>query len=121
MMKKLFNFITLFGSFSTIICCALPALLIFFGVGGVVASLISTFPALIVLSEHKEILFLVAGVLLIINGLIQWYNKDVVCPVDKKMARACGSTRTVTKIIYIFSLIIYLCALVITFVVPLFL
>ncbi len=38
-------------------CCALPTLLVLLGAGGAVASLVSSMPWLVVLSEHKALVF----------------------------------------------------------------
>jgi len=53
---------SLFASSGTLVCCALPALLVALGAGAVLSSLVSVFPQLVWLSEHKEGLFIVAGV-----------------------------------------------------------
>ena len=44
---------SLFASSSTLICCALPALLVALGAGAALSSLVSAVPQLVVLSEHK--------------------------------------------------------------------
>ena len=48
----------------TLICCALPILLVALGAGSVVASLVSAAPWLVALSRSKDWVFLVAGALL---------------------------------------------------------
>jgi hypothetical protein len=55
------SFLSLFTSLSTLLCCALPALLITLGLGAVMAGLVSNFPIIITLSKYKIWLFLVAG------------------------------------------------------------
>ena len=45
--------ISLFTSFGTLICCALPALLVTIGSGAVLAGLISNVPQLLILSKYK--------------------------------------------------------------------
>lgn len=67
---KLLNFVTLFASVGTLLCCALPALLVLVGLGGAVASLLSSAPWLVALSRNKVWVFLGAGVLLATNF---WY------------------------------------------------
>ena len=44
--------LTLFGSFSTLLCCALPALLVSLGAGAVTIGLVSAVPQLIWLLCH---------------------------------------------------------------------
>jgi len=51
--SRLVDFLTLFTSASTLICCALPALLVAIGAGSVMAGLVSNVPQLIWLSKHK--------------------------------------------------------------------
>ena len=60
----LLNYFSLFGSFSTLICCALPSVLVLLGMGTAVASLLSAAPWLVSLSRHKVWIFSVAGMLI---------------------------------------------------------
>jgi hypothetical protein len=48
----------------TLLCCALPSLLVLFGLGATVASVLSEAPWLVAMSHHKNWVFLVAGVLI---------------------------------------------------------
>lgn len=56
--------LSLFTSVGTLICCALPALLVALGFGATVASLVSAVPLLVTLSRHKAWVFLAAAVLI---------------------------------------------------------
>ena len=56
--------LALFGSASTLLCCALPALLISIGAGDVMAGLTTAIPGIMWLSAHKDILFVLSGVLM---------------------------------------------------------
>jgi mercuric ion transport protein len=60
----LFNYFSLFSSFSTLICCALPSVLVLLGMGTAVASLLSAAPWLVRLSRHKVWTFSIAGTLI---------------------------------------------------------
>ena len=60
----LLNYLSLFGSFSTLICCALPSVLVLLGMGATVASVLSAAPWLVSLSRHKIWTFSIAGVLI---------------------------------------------------------
>lgn len=60
----LLNYFSLFGSFSTLICCALPSVLVLLGMGSAVASLLSAAPWLVSLSRHKAWTFSIAGTLI---------------------------------------------------------
>jgi len=68
MRARILGFLSLFTSLGTLICCALPALLVSLGLGAVVAAGVSAFPWLVSLSRNKEWVFLVAGILLAANG-----------------------------------------------------
>ena len=60
----LLNYFSLFTSFSTLICCALPSVLVLLGMGTAVASLLSAAPWLVSLSRHKVWTFSIAGTLI---------------------------------------------------------
>jgi len=60
----LLNYFSLFSSFSTLICCALPSILVLLGMGSAVASLLSAAPWLVNLSRHKIWTFSIAGTLI---------------------------------------------------------
>ena len=54
----------LVASVGTLICCALPSLLVLLGFGTTVAAAVSAAPWLVVLSRNKIWVFLAAGVLI---------------------------------------------------------
>jgi mercuric ion transport protein len=60
----LLNYLSLFSSFSTLLCCALPSVLVLLGMGTAVASLLSAAPWLVSLSRHKIWTFSIAGTLI---------------------------------------------------------
>ena len=74
MREKIISFFSLFGSSATLLCCALPATLSIIVGGTAVGALLSTFPWLIPLSRHKGWIFVVAGILLMINGIFSTAN-----------------------------------------------
>jgi len=85
--------LALFASASTLLCCALPALLVTIGAGAVMAGLASSMPGYVWLTEHKKALFLVAGLLLAGAALTRWATRNAPCPADPKQARACTLMR----------------------------
>lgn len=101
-----FMWLALASSGTTLICCALPALFISLGAGAVLASLVSTFPALVWMSKHKALLFVGAGVMLAIGGWLQ--RRPAACPADAKLAAACAANKRISRVVYIASLAIYL-------------
>lgn len=66
----LLNYFSLFSSFSTLICCALPSVLVLLGMGTAVASLLSAAPWLVNLSRHKVWTFSIAGALITCSFLV---------------------------------------------------
>ena len=66
---RVFGYLSLFTSLSTLLCCALPSLLVLFGLGATVASLLSAVPWLVVLSRHKAWVFAGSGALIALNGI----------------------------------------------------
>ncbi len=85
--------VALFASVGTLLCCALPALLIVIGAGAVMGSLAANMPGLVWLSAHKTWVFALAGVLLAGAVLVKWLNRNAPCPIDPDQARACMRLR----------------------------
>lgn len=100
--------LSLFASSSTLVCCALPALLVALGAGAALSSLVSVFPQVVWLSEHKLGLFLFAAVAMAGSGLLQWQNRTAPCPTDPALRQACLKTRKTSWHLYVFSLVVYL-------------
>ncbi|MFN4225988.1 MAG: hypothetical protein ACK4HR_06685 [Hyphomonas sp.] len=93
-------FLSLFTSTGTLICCALPALLVSLGAGAVMAGLIETLPQIVWFGKHKGIVFGLAGALLLISGLWQWHARSLPCPADKAQAAACARARRISWIVW---------------------
>ena len=106
------NFLTsaasLFVSSSTLICCAIPALLVTLGAGATLSTFISIFPKIVGVSEHKIEIFIFAGMMLTISGYMQWRGRLVPCPTDPALRDACARTRTASLKVYFLSLFVYL-------------
>ncbi|MCP2669522.1 hypothetical protein NHF40_01090 [Maricaulaceae bacterium EIL42A08] len=86
--------LALFASASTLICCALPALLVTIGAGAVMAGLASNVPGLVFLSQHKAWVFSFAALLLGGAWYARWATRNAPCPADPAKARACARMRT---------------------------
>jgi hypothetical protein len=99
--------IALFTSFSTLFCCALPALLVSIGAGAAVIGLVSAFPQLIWLSEHKVGLFIFAGIMLTLSGVMRYITRNAPCPADPAKAKSCARMRRISFGVFLFSLTIY--------------
>jgi drug/metabolite transporter superfamily protein YnfA len=101
------TWLTIFTSASTLLCCALPAMLVALGAGAALASLVGVFPQIVWVSENKTAVFLVAGVMLAVAGYLQHRARFLPCPVDSALAAACARQRRVSYAIYFASLAIY--------------
>jgi len=106
-MKKLLQWVSLFGSLSTLLCCALPALLVSLGMGAAVAGMVTAVPQLVWLSERKDALFLGCGILLAAAGLLQWRARNEACPIDANLAEACAETRGWSGVMYWVSVAVF--------------
>lgn len=100
------SWLTLFASTGTLICCALPIVLVTLGLGATVAALTSVFPFLIVLSQYKVWVFALSGALLAGSGwLIFRYARA--CPADPKLAVACAKAQVWNRRVYWVSVVIW--------------
>lgn len=103
---------------TTLVCCVLPAVLISVGAGAVLVGLISAVPQLIWLSEHKTVVFTVAGVLLAVGGPTIWWALRQPCPVDPVLGRSCMRLRRASVRLYKASVGMFLLGAVFTFAMP---
>jgi hypothetical protein len=99
---------SLFASSSTLVCCAIPALLVAIGAGAALSSFVSIFPQVVWMSEHKMELFGFAGLMMIGSGALQWRNRSAPCPIDPVLRNACLKTRKTASTVYAASVVFYL-------------
>ncbi len=85
--------LTLFTSLSTLLCCALPALLISVGAGAVMVGITTAVPGIMWLSAHKGPLFLFATAMLMACSALVWQQRRAPCPLDPLQAQACMRLR----------------------------
>lgn len=111
--------LALFGSSATLLCCALPALLVALGAGAALAGLVSAVPQLIWLSAHKGYVFAIAGALLALSAVLQWRARRLPCPTDPALARLCGRSRRLSAWLLGIAVTAYLVGLLFAFVLPL--
>lgn len=112
---KVLSTLTLFSSFSTLLCCALPALLVALGAGSVMTGLVTTMPEMTIVSRHKPEVFIFAGVMLTLSGFMQWRNRRAACPADPAKAKACLRLRKYSLVVFVISLSFYLTGMFFTF------
>ncbi len=116
---KHLSLLSLFSSGGTLICCALPALLVSLGAGAVMASVVSSVPQIVWFSEHKLGVFIFAGMMLLISGFLQWKARSLPCPSDKALAELCNKTRVNSLRVYFFSVCVFLIGGFMAFLAPL--
>ena len=118
MKQKIVDLLTLLSSASTLVCCAIPAVLVSLGLGATLAGFVSAFPQLIWLSENKLIVFIVGGGLIALGGIWQYIQKKAPCPIDVKEKEACMRTRKNSYRLYNVSLVFYLVGFFFAFIAP---
>lgn len=106
--SKLASALSLFASGGTLVCCALPALLVAIGAGAALSSVVSVFPQIVWLSEYKIGIFLFAAIMLALSAFMQWRARSLPCPIDPVLAAACTRTRKASLWMVYMSLVIYL-------------
>ncbi len=94
--NRLLSVLSLFASFGTLFCCALPSLLVVLGLGATVASVLSNVPWLVALSRHKPWVFAFSG-LMIAGNLYYVYRlaprlqaRALACSIDDPRCRIAG-------------------------------
>lgn len=100
------TWLTLFAATGTLICCALPIILVTLGMGATVAALTSSMPFLITLSQHKIWVFSASAVMLALSGWIV-YRPGRACPVDPELGVLCDRTQIWNRRIYWISVILW--------------
>ncbi len=97
---------TLFTTSGTLICCALPILLVTFGLGSAVVAMTSAAPFLITLTQYKIWVFLFSGLMLLIGGWVI-YRPGRSCPTDSELGAACARADRWNRRIYWSSVIVW--------------
>jgi mercuric ion transport protein len=108
--SSLLSYFSLCTSVGTLLCCALPSLLVLAGLGASVASTLSSLPWLVTLSRHKQWTFAVSGSLIALSFLNMYYLsprlKANACAPDHPSA--CESASKFSKALLWVSATIYL-------------
>ena len=82
------SYLSLFTSLSTLLCCALPSLLVLFGLGATVATVLGQAPWLVSMSHHKNWVFILAGLLIASN----FHYVYLIAPRLQAKSGACDSS-----------------------------
>ena len=118
MNERAANFLSLFASSSTLICCALPSLFVVLGAGASFASLLTVFPFLIVLSQYKLAISLTAFTTIALAGFAHYKTARLPCPADPELGRVCLQSRRRARLVYYVSVSIFAFATIFTYLVP---
>ncbi len=110
--------VSLLASSGTLVCCAVPALLVMLGAGAALSGLVTAVPQIVWLSEHKGAVFGVAAALMLAAGVLQWRNRHAPCPLDPRLRAACLRTRRWSFRIYLVSLALLALGAAFAFVLP---
>lgn len=94
----LLSFATLLFSGSTLICCALPILLVSLGFGAGVAYLTNAFPWIVVFGQHKVWTFSIVGAYLLLTAWMI-YRPGRTCPTDPELARLCQQADRLNRVV----------------------
>lgn len=105
------SYVSLFTSLGTLVCCALPSLWVFLGLGATVASFLSAVPWLVTLSRHKILVFAVSGLLIAANFIYVYrvaprlQAAGAACPADSP--NACVIASRLSRVMLWISAAIY--------------
>ena len=104
--KAWFRWLTLFTTSGTLLCCALPILLVSLGLGSVVASINYNIPGMFWLAQHK---YWTLGLSAVMLGFLAWmiWRPNQSCPTDPELARYCETSKKWNKRIFWLSIIIW--------------
>ena len=116
--SALLAWLSLLASSGTLVCCALPALLVMLGAGAALSGLVAAVPQIVWLSEHKDWVFGTASVLMLGGGVLQWRNRTAPCPLDPDLRSACLRTRRWSLVVYGVSLLLLAMGAAFAFVLP---
>jgi hypothetical protein len=98
--ERLPGYFSLFGSLGTLLCCALPSLLVLLGFGSTVAAVLSGLPWLVTLSRHKRWVFAGSGVLIAASAFYVYRLAPALqaragrCPPEAEAACAVANRRS---------------------------
>ena len=82
------SWLVLFASSTTLVCCALPILLVSLGLGAVSASLFANLPFLVTLAQYKAWMFAGSGGVLLLAAWLL-FRPGRACPADLDLAEQC--------------------------------
>jgi mercuric ion transport protein len=103
------GYLSLFTSAGTLLYCALPSLLVLFGLGASVASMLSFLPWLVTFSRHKVWTFSISGALIALSFVNTYFIvprlRTQECSPDNP--NGCAEASRLSKILLWVSAVIY--------------
>ena len=120
--NRALGYIALFSSTGTLICCALPSLLVLLGFGATVASVLTAAPWLVTISRHKTLVFAIAGLLIAANFYYVYALAPRLlvargaCPADDPSA--CATATRVSRVILWLSTGLFLLGFSVAYLLP---
>jgi len=106
--QPLMSVLALFSATGTLLCCALPALMVTVGAGATLAGIVAEAPWLVALSRYKTWTFGLSGGLLAVAGALLWQARTAPCPADPQQAKVCARLRRFSVWTYASSVVIWL-------------
>lgn len=104
--KPYLKWVALFVASGTLLCCALPILLVTLGFGAVVASLNYNIPGLIFLAENKIWTLTISALILMVLAWVIW-RPNQHCPSDPTLSALCQKSKLWNKKIFWLSSMIW--------------
>jgi mercuric ion transport protein len=104
--KPYLRWLTLFVTSGTLLCCALPILLVSLGFGAVVANLNYNIPGLMLLAEHKFWTLSLSAMLLVFLAWLIW-RPNQSCPTEPELAAYCQNAKRWNQRIFWSSIVIW--------------
>ncbi len=101
-----FGWLTLFFTTTTLVCCALPIVLVSVGLGAVMASLNMQFAGLVFIAQNKYWTLALSAMLL---GFLAWliWRPGQACPSNPQLAKACQQSKRLNVRMFNVSLAIW--------------
>ena len=100
------RWVALFITSGTLLCCALPIVLVSMGFGAVVASLNFNVPGLLFLAEYKLWTLSLSALLLLFLAWVIW-RPNQSCPADPELAAHCQTAKRWNQRVFWLSSIIW--------------
>lgn len=98
--------LTLVTTSGTLVCCAIPVLLVALGMGAAVSGLVGSLPFLVTLTHYKIYLFVISAALLGIAGWLM-FRPGRTCPSDPDLSAICEKIQNWSRGIYWGSIVLW--------------